>query len=172
MILLTNINQNCNSNYSLKHVLIDCVDVVHVCLHYLYLCVYCGVQHILCFCFVCLRLLYPVTGLPLWYPLTLFTTQRFTSSKILNQQIFPIFLLLEETDECGLHLNIVQLHVGIIISYEQYNVLMFYLQIGAALVVIVWQLHLQLSIQSVHITTEAVSSNPANGWRGVLDTTL
>jgi hypothetical protein len=36
---------------------------------------------------------------------------------------------------------------------------------------IVWQLDLQLPVQSVPITTNVVSSNPRS-WRGVLDTTL
>ena len=34
---------------------------------------------------------------------------------------------------------------------------------GAIVVVIVWQLDLQLPVQSVHVTTNVVSSNPANG---------
>ena len=42
-------------------------------------------------------------------------------------------------------------------------------QVGV--VVIVLWLDLQLSVQSVPITTKAVSSNPGS-WRGILDTTL
>jgi hypothetical protein len=38
----------------------------------------------------------------------------------------------------------------------------FWLQ-GAVVVVIVWKLDLQLPIQSVPITTDVVSSNPAQG---------
>ena len=38
------------------------------------------------------------------------------------------------------------------------------------MVVIVWLLDVQLHMQSVHITTKVVSSNPLG--RGVLDTTL
>ena len=36
---------------------------------------------------------------------------------------------------------------------------------------IVWQLDLQLPVQSVPITTNIASSNPRS-WQGVLDTTL
>jgi hypothetical protein len=43
---------------------------------------------------------------------------------------------------------------------------------GRAAVVIIWKLNLQLPIQSVSIATNAVSSNPAHGEVGVLDTTL
>ena len=39
------------------------------------------------------------------------------------------------------------------------------------MVVIVWQLDLQLLMQSVPIITKVVSSNPGS-WRGVLDITL
>ena len=35
--------------------------------------------------------------------------------------------------------------------------------LGAVVVVIVWQLDLQLPVQSVHITTTVVSSNPVYG---------
>jgi len=41
--------------------------------------------------------------------------------------------------------------------------------LGVVVVVFVWYLDLQLPVQSVPITTEVVSSNPAHG---VLDTTL
>ena len=34
--------------------------------------------------------------------------------------------------------------------------------LGAVVVVIVWQLDLQLHVQSVHITTKVVSSNPTH----------
>ena len=44
---------------------------------------------------------------------------------------------------------------------------------GAVVAVIVWQLNLQLPVQSVPITTKVVSSNPGHAsWRGVLDTKL
>ena len=39
---------------------------------------------------------------------------------------------------------------------------MIYWEIGDVVVVIVWQLDLQLPVQSVNITTKVVSSNPAN----------
>ena len=45
--------------------------------------------------------------------------------------------------------------------------------IDTGVVVITWQLDLQLSMQSVSITTNVVSSNPAQGRSlGVLEATL
>ena len=38
-----------------------------------------------------------------------------------------------------------------------------YLVVGSVVAVIVWKLDLQLSVQSVHITTKVVSSNPVHG---------
>ena len=43
--------------------------------------------------------------------------------------------------------------------------------LGAVVVVIEWSLDLQLSVQSVPITTKVVSSNPAHR-RGIFDITL
>ena len=36
------------------------------------------------------------------------------------------------------------------------------IHLGVAMVMIVWQLDLQLPVQSVHITTEVVSTGPAD----------
>jgi hypothetical protein len=50
--------------------------------------------------------------------------------------------------------------------------MLYYIDLrGTVVVVILWQLDLQLPVQSVHITTKFVSSNPVS-WRDVLDTTL
>jgi hypothetical protein len=38
-----------------------------------------------------------------------------------------------------------------------------YYQWGPVVVVLVWYLYLQLPLQSVHITTKAMSSNPVDG---------
>ena len=40
---------------------------------------------------------------------------------------------------------------------------LFHILTGAVVVVIAWYLDLQLPVQSVHITTNVVSSNPADG---------
>jgi hypothetical protein len=43
--------------------------------------------------------------------------------------------------------------------------MLYYIDLrGTVVVVIVWQLDLQLPVQSVHITTKFVSSNPVS-WR-------
>ena len=47
-----------------------------------------------------------------------------------------------------------------------------YFNRGAAVVVIVWYLDLQLHMQSVPITTKVVIKFEPRSWRGVLDTTL
>ena len=42
--------------------------------------------------------------------------------------------------------------------------MLYYIDLrGTVVVVIVWQLDLQLPVQSVHITTKFVSSNPVHG---------
>ena len=43
------------------------------------------------------------------------------------------------------------------------NTIVLMIMKGDVVVVIVWLLDLQLSVQSVHITTEVVSSNPVHG---------
>ena len=43
------------------------------------------------------------------------------------------------------------------------NTIVLMIMKGGVVVVIVWLLDLQLSVQSVHITTEVVSSNPVHG---------
>ena len=45
----------------------------------------------------------------------------------------------------------------------EYFIIMNHNKIGAVVVVIVWQLDLQLPVQSVPITTQVVSSNPVHG---------
>ena len=44
--------------------------------------------------------------------------------------------------------------------------------LSAVEVMIVWQLDLQLHMQSVHITIKAMSEFESCSWRGVVDTTL
>ena len=46
-----------------------------------------------------------------------------------------------------------------------------YISVGAIVVVIAWQLDLQLPVQSVPITTNSCEFEPCS-WQGVLDTIL